>query len=218
MQIKNNRGDVIGKIQFYSHQNEDKVNQIISELRPGDGKAIYNAGAIDNKFSQQTNYAATNWDQDFGSLKEKLSPWQPLFPTLSKIQSMQVYYGFDNLLSHEIDEMIEESKRTGVNVVVRDLKPNRTIVGVNISYHSDQGTFTFRIFGTTKSRIQVSDSEDSKIDHFDVRGNEAFYILSDGHHQLIWLEEDLNGKVLQYELMGRDISKEVLLNIVASMM
>lgn len=217
MEIKNNRGNVIGKIQFHSNSSEDTVEQIISELKPGEGKAIYNANAVDNKFTQQTNYAATNWDKDLESLIEIITPWQPLFPTHSRIQTMQVYYGFDNLLTHEIDEMIEESKRTENNVVVRDLKPNSKLVGVKITYYSDLGNYTFRIFGTTKSRIQVSDSIGSQIDRIEVRGNEAFLISSDAHQQLVWIEEDPNGKALQYELLGRDISKDVLINIATSM-
>lgn len=34
------------------------VHQIIMDLKPGDGKGIYISNAEDNKFSQQTNYAA----------------------------------------------------------------------------------------------------------------------------------------------------------------
>jgi len=53
---------------------------VILELRPGDGKRIYIADALENKFTQQTNYAAIAWDNDFEMLKEKLSPWKPNFP------------------------------------------------------------------------------------------------------------------------------------------
>jgi len=217
MEIKNNQGDVIGKIQFHSHQNENTVERIISELKPGEGKAIYDADAADNKFTQQTNYAAINWNKDFESLKEKLTPWEPRFPARSKIQKIQVYYGFDNLSSHEIDEMIDESEKTGNNVVVRDLRPNNTLVGVNMTYHSVQGNYNFRIFGTTKSRIQVPDSGETQIERLDIRGNEAFYISRVKNKQLIWIEEDPNGKALQYELMGRDIQKEFLLSVAESM-
>lgn len=217
VEIKNKQGNVIGKIQFHSNQNKNTVESIISELRPGDGKAIYDAEATDNKFTQQTNYAAVNWDEGFESLKERLSPWQPRFPTLSKIHKIQVYYGFDNLLSHEIDEMIEESERSRKNVVVRDLKPNNTLVGVDITYHSDQGTYRFRIFVTTKSRIQEPDSENSKIENLEVRGNEAFYISSVNNQQLVWIEEDSGGKAIQYEFMGNDIQKCVLFSIAESM-
>ncbi|MFB9277587.1 hypothetical protein [Cohnella cellulosilytica] len=218
MEIRNKKGDMIGKIQFQSLQDENIINKIIRGLNPGEGKAIYIADAVDNKFTQQTNYVARDWGEGLESLKEKITPWQPRFPIYSEMHKIQVYYGFDNLLPHEIDGMIEESERTGSNVVVRDLRPNNTLVGVNISYQtSDCGTYAFRIFGTTKSRIQVPNSKQSKIEQLNVRGNEAFYISNIEYNQLIWIEEDVNGKALQYEIMGRDISQEFIFTIAESM-
>lgn len=37
------------------------------------------------------------------------------------------------------------------------------------------------------------------------------------HNQLIWIEEDANGKALQYEIIGNDLQKEVLFSIVDAM-
>lgn len=214
MEIKNKKGNVIGKIDFQSRQ--EIINEII-DLRPGEGKAIYIADAADNKFSQQTNYAPISWDGSTESLKEKLTPWKPQFPTHSKMCNIQVYYGFENLSSQEIDEMVDESERTEKNVVVRELKPNNKLVGVSITYERNQETYKFQIFGTTKSRIQMPDDGNASIEQLYVRGNEAFYISDADNQQLIWIEEDVNGKAIQYEISGRNIQKEYVLSIVESM-
>lgn len=214
MEIKSKKGNVIGKIDFQSRQ--DIISEII-DLRPGEGKAIYIADAADNKFSQQTNCAAISWDGSLESLKEKLTPWQPQFPTHSVMCGIQVYYGFENLTSQEIDEMVEESERTGKNVVVRELKPNNKLVGVSITYENNQETYKFQIFGTTKSRIQMPDGGDSSIEQLNVRDIEAFYISNAENQQLIWIEEDINGKALQYEISGRNIQKEDALSVMESM-
>jgi len=217
MNIKNKSGDVIGKIQFQTSEEGGMVHQIIMDLKPGDGKGIYISNAEDNKFSQQTSYAARDWEGDFGALREKLHPWQPRFPTCSVVQDIKVFHGFDNLSDQEINEMIEESERTGSNVVIRDLKPNHVITGINITYQSDRGVFKLHVFGTTKSRIHVPDTESFKIEKLDLRGHEAYYISNAENRQLIWIEEDAGGKALQYEIVGSDMSQEWVLNIAESM-
>ncbi|MCJ8010155.1 hypothetical protein MUG84_00170 [Paenibacillus sp. KQZ6P-2] len=73
MEIKNKSGNVIGKIQIQSLQDENILDNIIHELRPGDGKGIYIADAVDNKFTQQTNYAAIEWDKGYEMLRDKNS-------------------------------------------------------------------------------------------------------------------------------------------------
>lgn len=201
MEIKNKEGNVIGKIEFQSLENNNVIDNIILDLKPGDGKAIYTANANGNNITQQTNYAAIKWNGNFDELLNGLQPWKPLFPKHT-VEEINVYYGFDNLSPSEIDDMANESVQTGRNVIVRDLKPNNTIVGVKIVYRSDMGTYILQIFGTTKSRINISADEHDKITKVVVRGNEGFFISNNDNNQLIWIEEDANGKSLQYEMIG----------------
>jgi len=112
--------------------------------------------------------------------------------------------------------MIEENNKTGRNVVVRNLKPNKKLVGVSITYR-DYGTYKLSIFGTTKSRVQLPDNDFSKVKQFEIHGVEAFYISNNGIEQMIWIEEDINGKALQYEITGKDITQELLIKIVEKM-
>lgn len=68
-----------------------------------------------------------------------------------------------------------------------------------------------------KSNIQAPDSERGTIEQLNIRENEAFHIVNDENSQLIWIEEDPNGKALQYEIFGNGLQREFLLSIVDSM-
>lgn len=213
MEIKNKSGNVIGKIQIESSEKDSALNAIVMNLQPGEGKAIYIADASDHQFTQQTNYAATPWEQGIDVLIDKLLPWQPRFPKNHVVRDIQVYYGFNNLSPQEIDEMAKECKSTGSNVVIRDLKPNDNIVGVRIMYDKD---LLFRMFGTTKTRIQ-SDNVHATVTALNVRGYEAFFITDVEHNKLLWIEEDVNGKPLQYEISGQHIKQKEIIELAESM-
>ncbi|WP_427050930.1 hypothetical protein [Paenibacillus sp. TC-CSREp1] len=217
MDIKSQNGDFLGKIQMQSLESDHAVDQIIRTLRPGDGKAIYIADAeANNQFTQQTNYAAVEWQYSLNELKEAMTHWQPKFPSHAEADHIQVYYGFDNLTTDEIEAMSEESRMTGQKVVVRDLKPNNTLVGVRLTYKGE-GTCTLHIFGTTKSRIQLSEHELSQVKNLLVRGAEAFYFSNHGADRLIWIEAGSSGKALQYELIGEQMSEAALIHIAETM-
>lgn len=217
MDIKNKSGDFLGKIQMESLESDHVVDQIIRNLRPGDGKAIYLANAAEaNQFTQQTNYAAVEWENGLDQLKEMLTEWQPKFPAFAEVERIQVYYGFDNLTPDEIQAMADESGITGQQVVIRDLKPNNKMVGIRISYQGES-EYTLQIFGTTKSRILLSDLELSKVKPMCVRGAEAFYFSNHGTDRLIWIEVGSGGKALQYELNGQEQSAAALIQVAERM-
>ncbi|MBD8837869.1 DUF4367 domain-containing protein [Paenibacillus sp. CFBP 13594] len=216
MDIKNKSGDVLGKIQIESLRKDHAIDRIVIDLKPGEGKAIYTADATENQFTQQTNYAAIPWEDGLEQLQKLYSPWQPKFPIDSDIDAIHVFYGFDNLTPQEIDEMIEESNRLGSNVVIRDLKPNKKVVGISITY-KEYGGYKLNIFGTTKSRIALPDHDGTKVKQVALRGVEAFYIFNNETSQLIWIEEDVHGKALQYEIIGRNMSEDLVMKIANSM-
>ncbi|WP_091017120.1 DUF4367 domain-containing protein [Paenibacillus amylolyticus] len=216
MDIKNKSGDVLGKIQIESLRKDHAIDRIVIDLKPGEGKAIYTADATENQYTQQTNYAAIPWEDKLEQLQKLYSPWQPKFPIDSDIDAIHVFYGFDNLTPQEIDEMIEESNRLGRNVVIRDLKPNKKVVGISITY-KEYGGYKLNIFGTTKSRIALPDHDGTKVKQVALRGVEAFYIFNNETSQLIWIEEDVHGKALQYEIIGRNMSEDLVMKIANSM-
>ncbi|WP_339309170.1 MULTISPECIES: DUF4367 domain-containing protein [Paenibacillus] len=215
MDIKNKSGDVLGKIQIESLR-DNAIDRIVIDLKPGDGKAIYTADVTENQFTQQTNYAAIPWDDGLEQLQRLYSPWQPKFPIDSDIDAIHVFYGFDNLTPQEIDEMIEESNRSGRNVVIRDLKPNKKVVGISITY-KEYGGYKLNIFGTTKSRIALPDHDGTTVKQAAIRGVQAFYIFDNETFQLIWIEENVHGKALQYEIIGRNMSEDLVMKIAKSM-
>lgn len=215
MDIKNKSGDVLGKIQIESLR-DNAIDRIVIDLKPGEGKAIYTADVTENQFTQQTNYAAIPWDDGLEQLQRLYSPWQPKFPIDSDIDAIHVFYGFDNLTPQEIDEMIEESNRSGRNVVIRDLKPNKRVVGISITY-KEYGGYKLNIFGTTKSRIALPDHGGTTVKETAIRCVQAFYISDNETSQLIWIEEDMHGKALQYEIIGRNMSEDLVMKIAKSM-
>ncbi|MEK4661439.1 DUF4367 domain-containing protein [Priestia sp. FSL H7-0729] len=216
MDIKNKSGDVLGKIQIESLRNDHAIDRIVIDLKPGEGKAIYTADATENQFTQQTNYAAIQWEDGLEQLQKLYSPWQPKFPIDSDIAAIHVFYGFDNLTPQEIEEMVEESNRSGSNVVIRDLKPNKRVVGISITYQ-EYGSYKLNIFGTTKSRITLPDHDGTTVKQAAIRGVQAFFIVNNETSQLIWIEEDVHGKALQYEIIGRNMSEDLVMKIVNSM-
>ncbi|MGO4729707.1 DUF4367 domain-containing protein [Paenibacillus sp. 2KB_22] len=216
MDIKNKSGDVLGKIQIESLRNDSAIDRIVIDLKPGEGKAIYTADATENQFTQQTNYAAIPWEEGLEQLEKLYSPWQPKFPINSDIDAIHVFYGFDNLTPQEIEEMVEESNRTGRNVVIRDLKPNKRVVGISITYQ-EYGGYKLNIFGTTKSRITLPDHDGTTVKQVAIRGVQAFFIVNNETSQLIWIEEDVHGKALQYEINGRNMSEDLVMKIAKSM-
>nr|WP_154887236.1 hypothetical protein [Paenibacillus xylanexedens] len=216
MDINNRNGDFLGRIQMESQESDYVVDQIIRTLKPGDGKAIYIANAGEHQFTQQTNYAAVEWGHGLEQLNETLTEWQPQFPAHAEVESIQVYYGFDNLTPDEIEAMAEESRTTGQQVVIRDLHPNNKLVGIRIQYQGE-GALTLHIFGTTKSRIYLSEDELSQVKPLRVRDAEVFYFSNHGMDRLIWIEVGSNGKALQYELTGQQQSAAALIQIVEGM-
>ena len=218
MEMKDEKGNVLGILDIDSLNRNNVMEAIIKELKPGMGKGIYIADLGEKKISQQTNYKAVEWNAGLPALREKASPWELSFPMDAELENIQVYYGFDNLTNQEIDEMIEESRRTGKHVVLRDLRPNHTLVGLSVTYNKGGRDFEFRIFGTTKSRIQLSDLEDYTYENVQIRGNEAVYIGDDEKQQLIWIEMDSRGKVLQYEIGTEGSDRDWVISIAESLL
>lgn len=218
MEMKDEKGNVLGILDIDSLNRNNVMDTIVQELKPGMGKGIYIADSGEKKISQQTNYKAVEWNAGLTALREKASPWELSFPMDAELENIQVYYGFDNLTNQEIDEMVEESRRTGKHVVLRDLRPNHKLVGLSVTYNKGGRDFEFRIFGTTKSRIQLSDLEDYTYENVQIRGNEAVYIGNDEKQQLIWIEMDSRGKALQYEIGTEGSDRDWVISIAESLL
>lgn len=218
VEMKDEKGNVLGILDIDSLNRNNVMETIIKELKPGMGKGIYIADTGEKKISQQTNYKAVEWTAGLTALREKASAWELSFPVDAELENIQVYYGFDNLTNQEIDEMVEESRRTGKQVVLRDLRPNHTLVGLSVAYNKGGRDFEFQIFGTTKSRIQLSDIEDYTYENVQIRGNEAVYIGNDEKQQLIWIEMDSRGKALQYEIGTEGSDRDWVISIAESLL
>ncbi|MFB9327742.1 hypothetical protein ACFFSY_17580 [Paenibacillus aurantiacus] len=215
MEIKSEKGEVLAILHINSNQELNAIDSLIRELRPGMGKGIYIAD--EQKISQQTNYEAIPWQEGIDALKAKVALWEPVFPVHADVLDIQVYYGFDNLTQEEINEMAVESEKTGGNVV-RDLKPNDTLVGMSLRCRQDEHTFELRIFGTTKSRIHVPELQQGMIENLMIRANEAVYVGNTDKQQLIWAEVGPSrGKALQYELIAEQNNRDWLIALAGSL-
>ncbi len=217
IEFQNENGDMLASIRIDSYQEDDVMDTIIQNLKPGMGKAIYVADQGKGTVSQQTNYKAVKWENGIKALLNLISPLRLCLPINAELLDISIYYGFDNLSEEEIDDMVSESKVTGKLVIVRDLQPNNVLVGMNLIYRKDGKSFEFRIFNTTKSRIHVPDMEMEKIEYLQIRGNEAVYLTNSGRQHLIWAEEETGTKkALQYELLADSCSRDLLFGIANS--
>ncbi|GAB6927853.1 hypothetical protein JCM10914A_18360 [Paenibacillus sp. JCM 10914] len=207
IEMHGSRGQVLAKIQIDSlapacptNQMEETIRMVIQSLSPGEGKAIYIAGE-GNTVNQQTNYRALPWTQGLESLMAAVTPLKPLLPANVLPRDILVYNGFDNASEEEIESMAAEARRTGKSVIVRDLHPNDVIVGIQLIYQQDGFPWEYRIFKTTKSRIQVPDMMGQTIQPLTIRGHEAVYLSNTGIQQLIWAEWDNSlNQAIQYEI------------------
>jgi len=217
IEMRNENGDTLATLRVDSIRADDALDAIIRTLRPGMGKAIYVSGTTDRTVSQQTHYEAVKWNEGIRALLDRAAPLRLRLPGDAEWREVRVYYGFDNASEEEIEEMIAESERFGKKVVVRDLRPNGQLVGVNLGCVQDGRAFEFRIFKTTKSRVHVPDIGKEEIGRLRVRGHEAVYLQNDGRRQLIWAEpESGSGKVLQYELHGENLGRDEMIRIAES--
>jgi hypothetical protein len=218
VEMKNQKGDTLAILRIDSFQDNDLMDAIIRELKPGMGKAIYIAGQGEGTFSQQTNYDAVKWEQGMNALLELATPWKLSFPVDAELQEIRVYYGFDNLSQDEIDGMVAESEQTRKPIIVRDLRPNGVLAGMQFFYMKAEGTFELRIFGTTKSRVHVPDMEKQIIEHLSVRGNQGVYVADNQHQHLIWAEEEQgSSKPLQYEILAEQGNRDWIISIAESL-
>ncbi|WP_422656824.1 hypothetical protein ACK8P5_13645 [Paenibacillus sp. EC2-1] len=215
--MKNEIGEVIATVRIDSFQEENPLDSILRDLKPGMGKAIYVADQGERSVNQQTNYEAITWSQNLNDLIKLATPWQLYFPVDSELLNIHVYYGFDNLTDQEIDQMIIESQKTGKNIIIKDLRPNNVLVGMKLHYKLEENSFEFRIFGTTKSRIHVPNIEQHTIEHLKIRGYDAVYIADGEKQQLIWAEETIPGNPLQYELLAERSNRTSLVKIAESL-
>ncbi len=218
VEMKNQKGDTLAILRIDSFQDDDLMDAIIRELKPGMGKAIYIASQGEGTFSQQTNYDAVRWEQGMDALLELASPWKPSFPVDAELQEIRVYYGFDNLSQDEIDGMVAESEQTGKCIIVRDLRPNGVLVGMKLFYSKAEKTFELRIFRTTKSSVHVADLEQQTIEHLSVRGHQGVYVADNQRQHLIWAEEERGSrKPLQYEILAEQDNRDWIISIAESL-
>ena len=217
IEMRNEKGELLASIRIDSFQEDDVMDAVIRDLKPGMGKAIYVAGG-ERTVSQQTNYESVKWDRDIKALIELASPLQPSLPVDANLQDIHVYYGFENVTEAEIDDMVTESERSGKQVIVRDLHPNGVLVGIKLLYSKGDRPFELRIFRTTKSRIHVPDIDQHTIEHLTVRGNQAVYVADSERQQLIWAEEEPEaGSRLQYEILAERSNRDWLVIIAESL-
>lgn len=217
IEMRNENGDILATVRIDSFQEDDVMDAIIQNLKPGMGKAIYFAGRGERTVSQQTNYDAVKWENGINELLNMALPLHLCLPIDVELHEIRVYYGFDNLSEEEIDDMIAESGKTGKQVIVRDLNPNDVLVGINLHYSKAGKFFEFRVMKTTKSRIHVPNMEEQIIEYLTVRGQKAVFLSNSGQQQLIWAEEDSGTrKAIQYELLAESCHRDWLINIANS--
>lgn len=113
LELLNNNGDLLGKVTVDTLGEEDPIDQIIQQLTPGTGKAIYVAdGNPDRIISNQTNYAQEPWHEGIDAIRERLQPYRFSTPDDARLERIYVMYGFDSLTEQEKQAMYDEADRT----------------------------------------------------------------------------------------------------------
>lgn len=206
--LTNKRGEMIAKVMVDSLDPNDRFDQIIQQLKPGTGKAIF---MVDNNpektISNQTFYEAEKWSLGLNELLKKVEPNKVKLPQQAQLQEINVMYGFDSLESWEIDEMYKEAELTGKKIIVRDLRKSNRMVGAKLLYTSDDSSFELHILITTKNRIHVPDINNHTVERTKVGSKEAVYLSDSTNHQLLWVDDE-QGINIQYEIRTSSRSKE----------
>lgn len=219
LELLNKKGDLLGKVTVDTLGEEDPMDQIIQQLIPGTGKAIYVAGGNpDRIISNQTNYAHEPWHEGMEALRDRLQPCRFSTPADARLERIFVMYGFDSLTDQEKQEMYEEADRTGQPVIVRDLKKSQRLVGAKLEYSKEGHSFELHILTTTKNRIHVPDIDSHHIERVSVGGGEGVYLADAAHQQLLWIVEEAEGSRIQYDLRTFHATREWVWSIAERMM
>jgi hypothetical protein len=176
LELVNKNGEMLAKVTIDTLDLEDPFDQIIHQLKPGMGKAIYLVNNNPQKvISNQTNYNHEKWTQGLEELYKNMTPYKFNLPADADLQEIYVMYGFDSLEENEIQEMYDEAERTGIHVVVRDLRKNNRLVGAKFIYTKDGHLFELHVLTTTKNRIHVPDINRHRIERTSVIGSITQY-------------------------------------------
>jgi len=218
LELLNDQGMLLAKVTLDTLDTDNLFDRIIQELQPGMGKAIYVVpNNPDRIISNQTQYQAIPWKDDLHSLQQQFNPYMIRTPLHADLQRIQIMYGFDGLMPHEIEGMYEEADQTGAMVITRDLRQNDTLVGMTLHYQRDQRPFELHILSTTKNRIHVPDLDRHHVERLHVQGTEAIYLSSDVQHQLFMVIHD-NGMCLQYEIRASHVTKSWVLELAENLL
>lgn len=211
--LANQKGETLAKIMVDTLDANDPFDQIIRQLKPGTGKAIYMVENNPNKtISNQTCYEAEKWPLGLKELLEQFAPSAIKLPHQARLQEMNVMYGFDSLEPREMDEMVQEAEATGKNIIVRDLRKSHRLVGAKLLYSLDDSLFELHLLTTTKNRIHVPDIHQHTIERTHVGDQEALYLSDSTHHQLLWVDDGQDIHI-QYEIRTNSGSKEWIMGI-----
>jgi hypothetical protein len=217
LELVNKNGEMLAKVTIDTLDLEDPFDQIIHQLKPGMGKAIYLVNNNPQKvISNQTNYKHEKWTQGLEELYKNMTPYKFNLPADADLQEIYVMYGFDSLEENEIQEMYDEAERTGIHVVVRDLRKNNRLVGAKFIYTKDGHLFELHVLTTTKNRIHVPDINRHRIERTSIGNQEGVYLCDSMKQQLLWVD-DINGVNIQYEIRTERAAKEWVFTIAESL-
>lgn len=206
--LTNKKGEMLAKVMVDTLDSNDPFDQIIQQLKPGTGKAIFIvANNPDKTISNQTFYETEKWSLGLKELLKKIEPYKIKLPHQSKLQEIYVIYGFDSLETWEINEMYAEAEMTGKKIIVRDLRKSNRMVGAKLLYTSDDSLFELNILTTTKNRIHVPDISKHTVERTKVGSKEAVYLSDSTNHQLLWVDDE-QGINIQYEIRTSSRSKK----------
>ena len=220
LELSNAQGDRLALVTVDSFHDEDPMDRIIRQLRPGMGKAIYVAADNpDRTVSNQTCYEAVPWNGDLTDLLRRAKPYSFRLPQSAELGQIFVMYGFDGLEPHEIEQMAQEAETRNLEIVVRDLPKNERLVGAQLIYTQDGVPFELHLLTTTKNRIHVPDLTEHIVEKTEVASKEAVYLANpdSSWQQLLWVDDDSDCRV-QYEIRTSHPSKAWLFALAEQIM
>lgn len=137
-ELANPKGNMLAKVMVDSLDSRDQLDQILQQLKPGTGKAIFIAeNNPERAISNQTCYEAEAWPAGLHELLKEFEPLRIKLPRQARLQDIRVMYGFDALEPWEVEELYQEVARTGSGFAMRDLRKSPRLVGAQLLYASD---------------------------------------------------------------------------------
>ncbi|MFD2444058.1 hypothetical protein ACFSO7_08675 [Bacillus sp. CGMCC 1.16607] len=152
-------------------------------------------------------------------LRKDQSDWRKGEDIKLPRETINEYQFSEGSISYRIGEydsesLVEEAKRTGNPIVIKDLPVTDEVSGLWFKYKNNNSNFTLWLtFGQQADGMEFPDLDKVvEVTKINVRDSEAVYINHGDSKSITWIEER-DGKKTKYFLSSETLTKEEMLKI-----